>query len=276
MISRPAYASAVMIVLIAAANAFVASRNGPEESSVTGCILVGLMWGSILGQIILSAAWVLLGPHSRKVRTSLAILWLLTVIAAFGVAFYRTNGLSELERVTSLGIIALSAVGLWLLIQFHLFILYLITGLHVEDAGLSESTSEIKNNTSIVQKVVAFATVTGLLLAGIKGSIVFLLEGRGDVELQDVAFVVLSASLMMLPLLLASLISPRLSVAFVIAMVVVVGATMMEVFSMKDGAGRITIENTLSVAATNGVASLWMLIAASLLQWSGYRLNIPQ
>ncbi len=257
-----------------AANIFI-SCSGPDDPTWLGIVFIGLLWGSVIAQVILAAAWVPLGPLPFKLRLLLSLLWISQVQAALGIVFCREQSGDqwdeELISIIFLFILAIS--GLWILVQVPLWLLYILTAAQIRHPGNSVDCHDLQDRQFGIGQVMIFTAAVCIILAAIKGICSNLFEEADEMPISEVTFLLTATSTIVLPLLLAGLLSKFRLLAILGAIVLIAVATWVEVTWFSNFGEFSTKEGKSILVATNIVTALWVLIVTSLLKWSGYRLT---
>ncbi len=81
-------------------------------------LVVGIVLGTLFGQVSIAAAWTALGPGTKRLRIPLSLVWLATLIAsvAFNVMRHSEGDATEMLIRTFLGQWLLAQLPLWALV----------------------------------------------------------------------------------------------------------------------------------------------------------------
>lgn len=147
----------------------VITPSGPATNHVA----IGLLLGTLFGQINVAAAWGALGPGPLKWRWPLSLAWLGLLLAAFAVNISLHSGpnFSFPELVACF-------FGQWLLVQMLLWLMALLYALrirHRQELGLASDRSDRQFG---LRQLMLFTAVIGVLLGVGRALVLAFLPGR--------------------------------------------------------------------------------------------------
>ncbi len=277
MIARRYHVFAATICLIGAINAALLLVDNTREAEFAGRLVIGLIWGSILGQVTLAASWVVLGPFRFWQRLLLSALWTMTVQVIFTVLIVRDleAPASGSELTTIITLFGLCIWGQWILVQGPLWLLYVFTGAQLKHPEALTNSSGLRDRQFGIRQVMIFTLLVSVVLAILKSVLTAFAPDADEVPVQELAFLFAATSMVLLPLVLSSLLVQRRWIAITFAFFWIAFATAVVIFLAKSMGGNGMDVNLQIFGTINAVASLWVILVTSLLHWSGYRLTTP-
>ena len=231
---------------------------------------LGLFFGTMFGHATVAAAWAALGPGWLLVRLPLALVWivLLAVALAYNVGIHGGPG----QAIEVAGMFGLILLGQWLLAQFPLWLLAAFCRVKVRDRNLAAAGPR-QWQFGIGQLMVATALVAVVLGAG---RFLFIHYGEQVARLfaagHVLAFLAVAAVVFSLPPLLAALL-PRHWLWAVLLTLLVLGLWTAGEFNLSQTLGMGPRPSVWDFAAINAVTAAWVLLFATALRASGYRLG---
>jgi hypothetical protein len=205
----------VVIAIFVALGWVLIAAVGPDRGgpSLSANLVIGLVLGTIFGQVSLAAAWCALGPFALIRRLPLAFAWLAAIVVAFGV---NISGTTPIPSLILLLVYAGAMLIQWLLVQAPLWLLVGRYGMHVHhrnDHCLVRSPGDQQFGIRQVMILTALvATVLGvgrLALGGLKQDEP-LNDWRGVLLF---AFLVVTNAIISIPLIVAVLLPRRAPIA---------------------------------------------------------------
>jgi hypothetical protein len=236
---------------------------------------IGLVFGTFFGQATLAAAWTALGPLQLVWRLPLALVWLMTLVAALAInmSLYSPGGGSVM--VIIFGSVL---VGQWVLAQVPMWGLSIGYGLRLRYAYEDNpATERIERQFGIRQLMLVTAVVATVL--GIGRIVVSAFVRPDDMESGPwiiISFLAVAGIAMMLPLLLAALL-PRFAFPASLLVLILIGLgtaielPLLNIIQSGPGGGA----NAWHFYGINGVQAAWVLAFAGAVRLSGYGLTTP-
>lgn len=235
----------------------------------------GVVFGCVMGQTLLAAAWTSLGPLKFLNRLGLSLLWIAIVLSANIVGYFHRMLPSSGSDAYISGMILLGICifGQWLLVQIPLWLLYIMTAARLQVPESDASALNLRYRQFGIRQLMIFTGIISLLLA-IGRIIVPLIKDRmsDDNDIAVVCFVFIANSLLMLPLLLASLLTQRRLIATGISLALIAIGTAIAVPWCTQLVKYPIPQLAWFFIFSNSISALWILIVTYLARRSGYRL----
>jgi hypothetical protein len=249
----------------------------PNTPSVPGEMLVGLVLGTIFGQVSVAAAWCALGPFSLVRRLPLSFAWLAAIVIAFGTNIARTQNSKGFAVLLVYGA---AVVIQWLLVQSPIWILVARYGLRIGYQDKATTLTDHGDRQFGIRQVMILTTIVAAVL-GIGRVVLGGLEGEsGFADWKSVlmmAFLVFANAIICLPVIAAALLPRGTLLATFGALLLVAFATAIELPLMSFLAKPPTQASDLWVfALINVFHCAWILTLLFLVRRSGFRLLTRQ
>ncbi len=237
----------------------------------TGSVPIStIVFGSLFGQTILSAAWLTLGPGVYWQRALLSVSWMILAGGSISANFFAYGpGFYDLGPFF---VFNFCLMGQWFFVQGILWCLSLATGLKMQTDQETSLASDAGHRQFGIKQLMQFTVIVSVILA-IGRAVVTLIPFRASLqEFLVIAFVFLAAVVPLLPLMLAPLL-PRWWILAIFAGVVLFGfgtAIELPLIMLMDEDND---KNSLYMfALVNCGAATWVLVVTLSARWSGYRL----
>lgn len=232
--------------------------------------LIGPILGTMLQQVVLSAAWAAMGPGPWLIRAPLSLAWacLMGIAMAVPAMFSDRGGENPAEIVLFMAL-------LWLGAQVPLWGVSRAFGLRLRHQATAVPELEYRQRQFGIGQLMIFTTGVALLLGIGRMLIVSQLVTRSmQQELPFVAFLLTAQLVMSLPLIIATLLPRHVIWGVLIALVLMAGVTCVEIPLAKQFIGTGNDDKWI-FSCLNLCSALWVFAFAAVVRWSGYHFGVP-
>jgi hypothetical protein len=249
------------------------ARPSVSSNSIESELIVGLVLGSMFGQVSLSAAWCALGPFPLIRRLPLSFLWLAAIVVSFG------SNVAQQANSHGFQVLVVYGGGMllqWLLVQFPIWIVVARYGLRV---GLPDEASLVRDsrgNQFGIREIMVLTALVAVVL-GLGRLMLGGLQGKDDFsKWRDIvifAFLAAANAVISLPLLGSILLPRRAITATCGALVFAAFATALEMSLLQLlNPGKGQPDEHVVFAAINVFQAIWVLTVLSILRIGGFNL----
>jgi len=267
---------AVATLVVAGWLLIVLQDNTPGDS-ISGAMLIGLVFGTIFGQISLAATWCALGPFSLASRLPLSAGWIAALVLAIGwlIARDEPQGSGAIFVVLLFGS---AFVTQWLLVQVPMWVGAAIYGLSIRHCVDERLCHKLSNQQFGIRQVMILTAIVAVVMG--VGRILF-----GGASQQTVVtdwsgmapFFVAATyhALIAFPLVAAALLKRRTAIGVLAALLLVALATFLEIplLRLVERSGSSEPYETLSLLCLSGTQATWIVGIVFLLRLAGYELQ---
>lgn len=240
-----------------------------DPSGVGEHVIIGYLIGTVFGHATLASAWTAFGPLSLILRLPLAILWLAISVACIALNVWVHNGPAEIPVI-----LGACVLGQYAALQLPFWVLALGIGArlrHQEIGGIASNPREYQFG---IRQLMIFTAIVAVIF-GLGRLVVTLLGPQlnlaGGPELPVFIFLVVAASIITLPLLLAGLLPRYWWQAVLVVLLFIAIATACE-WPLINTVTR-NGPDVLHLVCINAFTSAWILAFVLLTRISGYRLG---
>jgi hypothetical protein len=269
---------ATIVGLVAIGWLILALLNDPTGPDWLGATRVGLVLGTMFGQVSLAAAWCALGPFSLIRRLPLSFVWLAAIVVALGCNIARNSNSPGFQLLLTYSGTLLFQ---WLVLQTPIWLLVARYGLRVRCVDDVELANDSRDKQFGIRQIMALTALVALVL----GIGRLLLGGmqRGTsfgkpVELVAYACLALANVLVSAPAIGVMLL-PRVTVAALCgALLFSAFATAIELSALNliDPGPPSNAQMFWVLSLVNLVQCGWVLAVLFLLRLGGYRITLRQ
>lgn len=270
------HALPLVVALVVAGWLLIASLGHSISSdSIESQLNIGLILGSMFGQVSLSAAWCALGPFPFVRRLPLSFLWLVAIVVSFG------SNVAQQANSQGFQVLVVYGGGMllqWLLVQFPIWLVVARYGLRVGLPDGSGRVSDSRKNQFGIREIMVLTALVAVAL-GMGRLMLGGLQVKDDfAKWKDVlifVFLAVANAVISLPLVGGMLLPRRASLATCGALVFVAFATAIEVslFDLFGAGPKGRPEEYVVFVAINLFQSAWVLTVISLLRIGGFKLG---
>jgi hypothetical protein len=243
-------------LIVLAGKWFHASINADDFESWKPYLSLGLVCGTVYGQVALVAAWAAFGPAPWFIRLPLVALWL-AILALVDNPLAIVDNPREFQTT-------LTAMGCqWLLLLLPLTAMSLFLGLKLMPQRDSASVARAQFG---IREVLVYVAILGAALA-VCNKVFNELPGLN-------LFLLAAAVVVTLPMLLASMSTRYVLLKTLAATIFVAVVTILEAWLLRQGfqRGWLLPLDVWHLTSINAVTYISILLIAGLMRWAGYRL----